>query len=210
MCVQIQGDGANWRLYCGPRRCVEVEILLSFFLGYNTNQQLFVELHKSRIHFSNKKTSCLAFCDFEKFVNFVKSWKKKLQPNNSSSTLIEFHFVLTCSANETHSKDKQFTQRAAGRLWGKWCRAPLGAVEHIKDQSWTLIDSCLFGLTPSLKQSGLVRSLWPLNYRCSSSRSAGCAGTLFFLKDTTTHCGWEKKTRGKRNVVYHDQDCSFD
>lgn len=66
-----------------------------------------------------------------------------------------------------------------------------------KDRSWRLIDFCLFGLTRSLKQFGLVHSLRPLNYRCSSSRSAGCAGILFFLKDMTTRCGGGKKMRGR-------------
>jgi len=42
-----------------------------------------------------------------------------------------------------------------------------------------------------------------------SSSSDGCVTTLFFLKDTATHCGLHEKMRRRENAIYHDQGGSF-
>lgn len=118
----------------------------------------------------------------------------------TNSIFVEFHFLLTHSSYETYRKDKQYTQLSSDTFWEKWCWAPLRVVEHIQG--------------PELKTHRFM-SVWPyslsktvrpcshtLNYRCSSLRSTGCVGTLFFLKDSTIHCGLEEKNEKKRGVSF--------
>lgn len=111
-----------------------------------------------------------------------------------NSIFVEAHFLLTHSSYETYRKDKQYTQLLSDILWEKWCWAPLRVVEHIEGLELKTHRFLSFWPYPLSKTiQPCFHSLWPLNYRCSSLRSTECVGTLFFLKDSTTHCGLEKK-----------------